>query len=195
MYLWRDTYEEFMHALDDAKTYEQAWWEEQASAYMVENKESDRLNATLWSRSMAARFPKKYRESTKTEITGAVGTTVPYVQFTPAGVLGTGNVGSVQINVSETIIPTGVQGLGSVGSVTLVYNGGATPTGVVGTGSVGTAVAKVIKTLIGVQGTGQVGTVSVKVSDTVIPVGVQGTGQIGTVFIRGWTVINDSLSS
>jgi transposase len=73
MYLWRDTYEEFMHALDDAKTYEQAWWEEQASAYMVENKESDRLNATLWSRSMAARFPKKYRESTKTEITGADG--------------------------------------------------------------------------------------------------------------------------
>ena len=73
MYLWRDTYEEFMHALDDAKTYEQAWWEEQAAAYMVENKESDRLNPTLWSRSMAARFPKKYRESTKTEITGADG--------------------------------------------------------------------------------------------------------------------------
>ena len=73
MYLWRDTHEEFMHALDDAKTYEQAWWEEQAAAYMVENKESDRLNATLWSRSMAARFPKKYRESTKTEITGADG--------------------------------------------------------------------------------------------------------------------------
>jgi len=40
---------------------------------MVENKESDKLNATLWSRSMAARFPKKYRESTKTEITGADG--------------------------------------------------------------------------------------------------------------------------
>jgi len=74
IYLWRDTHEEFLHALDDAKTYEQAWWEEQASAYMVENKESDRLNATLWSRSMAARFPKKYRESTKTEITGADGT-------------------------------------------------------------------------------------------------------------------------
>jgi transposase-like protein len=74
MYSWRDAHEEFLHALDDAKTYEQAWWEEQAAAYMVENKESDRLNATLWSRSMAARFPKKYRESTKTEITGADGT-------------------------------------------------------------------------------------------------------------------------
>ena len=73
MYSWRDAHEEFLHALDDAKTYEQAWWEEQATAYMVENKESDRLNASLWSRSMAARFPKKYRESTKTEITGADG--------------------------------------------------------------------------------------------------------------------------
>ena len=73
MYSWRDAHEEFLHALDDAKTYEQAWWEEQAAAYMVENKESDRLNATLWSRSMAARFPKKYRESVKQEITGADG--------------------------------------------------------------------------------------------------------------------------
>ena len=73
MYSWRDAHEEFLHALEDAKTYEQAWWEEQAAAYMVENKESDRLNASLWSRSMAARFPKKYRESTKQEITGADG--------------------------------------------------------------------------------------------------------------------------
>ena len=62
-----------MHAMEDAKQHEQAWWEEQAQAYMVENKESDRLNASLWSRSMAARFPKKYRESVKQEITGADG--------------------------------------------------------------------------------------------------------------------------
>lgn len=73
LYDWRDKHPEFLHALEDAKTYEQAWWEEQAAAYMVENKESDRLNATLWSRSMAARFPKKYRESVKQEITGADG--------------------------------------------------------------------------------------------------------------------------
>jgi len=73
LYAWRDKHEEFMHAMEYAKELEQAWWEEQAQSYMVENKESDRLNATLWSRSMAARFPKKYRESTKTEITGADG--------------------------------------------------------------------------------------------------------------------------
>ena len=73
MYLWRDTHEEFMHALEDAKQYEQAWWEDQAITYMVEYKDGERLNPSLWSRSMAARFPKKYRESTKTEITGADG--------------------------------------------------------------------------------------------------------------------------
>ena len=73
MYKWRDEHQEFMHAMEDAKQYEQAWWEDQAQAYMVEDKESAKLNSSLWSRSMAARFPKKYRESTKTEITGAEG--------------------------------------------------------------------------------------------------------------------------
>jgi len=73
LFLWRDKHEEFMHALEDAKVLEQAWWEDQGQCYMVEEKESAKLNTGLWSRSMAARFPKKYRESTKTEITGADG--------------------------------------------------------------------------------------------------------------------------
>jgi len=73
LYRWRDEFPEFREALDIAKDMELYWWEEQAQAYMVENKESDRLNSSLWSRSMAARFPKKYRESTKQEITGADG--------------------------------------------------------------------------------------------------------------------------
>jgi len=59
--------------LDEAKVYEQAWWEEQAAAYMLEHKDAPKLNASIWSRSMAARFPKKYRQETKTEITGADG--------------------------------------------------------------------------------------------------------------------------
>jgi len=73
LYRWRDEHKEFREALDIAKDMELYWWEEQAQAYMVENKESDRLNASLWSRSMAARFPKKYRESVKQEITGVDG--------------------------------------------------------------------------------------------------------------------------
>lgn len=70
---WREEHEEFRVALEDAQYFAQAWWEDQAQCYMVEEKESAKLNVGLWSRSMAARFPKTYRESTKQEITGADG--------------------------------------------------------------------------------------------------------------------------
>jgi transposase-like protein len=70
---WRDKHEEFLRALEYAKELEQTWWEDQAQAYMVETHLGPKLNASLWSRSMAARFPKKYRESVKQEITGADG--------------------------------------------------------------------------------------------------------------------------
>lgn len=73
LYRWRDEFPEFREALETAKDHELRWWEEQAQAYMIESKDGDRLNASIWSRSMAARFPKKYRESTKQEITGAEG--------------------------------------------------------------------------------------------------------------------------
>ena len=73
LYRWRDEHPEFREALELAKDHELYWWEEQAHSYMVETKEGPRLNASLWSRSMAARFPKKYRESVKQEITGAEG--------------------------------------------------------------------------------------------------------------------------
>ena len=73
LYNWRDQFPEFLHALVLAKEFELQWWEDIAQTHMIENKESDKINATIWSRSMAARFPKKYRESTKTEITGENG--------------------------------------------------------------------------------------------------------------------------
>ncbi len=73
MYKWRDEHEDFMHALSEAQDLSLAWWEDQAQSYMIEDKEAPKLNTSLWSRSMAARFPKKYRESTKQEITGADG--------------------------------------------------------------------------------------------------------------------------
>jgi len=73
LYDWRDRFPEFLRALEEAKDAEQTWWEDQAQAYMLENKDSPKLNASIWSRSMAARFPKKYRESVKQEITGENG--------------------------------------------------------------------------------------------------------------------------
>jgi len=73
LYDWRDKYPEFLRALEQAKEAEQTWWEDQAQAYMLEHKDAAKLNASIWSRSMAARFPKKYRESVKQEITGENG--------------------------------------------------------------------------------------------------------------------------
>jgi transposase len=73
LYNWRDENSEFLHALDMAKEFEQNWWETIAQTHMIEEREAPKLNATIWSRSMAARFPKKYRESVKQEITGADG--------------------------------------------------------------------------------------------------------------------------
>jgi Transposase len=70
---WRDKHEDFLHALEYAKELELDWWETVGQTHMIEEKESAKLNASIWSRSMAARFPKKYRESTKQEIVGAEG--------------------------------------------------------------------------------------------------------------------------
>jgi len=70
-----------MQALNTAKELEQAWWEDQAQAYMLEHKDGPKLNATLWSRSMAARFPKKYRDNSKIELTGEGGAPlIPHIQ-------------------------------------------------------------------------------------------------------------------
>jgi hypothetical protein len=73
LYRWRDEFPEFREALELAKEFELHWWEDIAQTHMIENKESDKINASIWSRSMAARFPKKYRESVKQEITGVDG--------------------------------------------------------------------------------------------------------------------------
>lgn len=73
MYNWRDEFPEFLRALELAKELELDWWENIAQNMMIENKDGSKLNSAIWSRSMAARFPKKYRESTKTEITGENG--------------------------------------------------------------------------------------------------------------------------
>ena len=70
---WKDKHPEFLHALDQAKELELDWWENIAQNMMIEHKDGSKLNCSIWSRSMAARFPKKYRESTKTEITGENG--------------------------------------------------------------------------------------------------------------------------
>jgi hypothetical protein len=70
---WADQNPEFAKAIARARDLALAWWEEQAHLGMWETPEGARLNPQLWSRSMAARFPDDYRESKKTELTGANG--------------------------------------------------------------------------------------------------------------------------
>jgi hypothetical protein len=70
---WRDSHEEFFHALEEAKIQEMVWWENQGQAYMLEHPGSPKLNAGLYSRSLAARFPKKYSERIRQEVTGEDG--------------------------------------------------------------------------------------------------------------------------
>ena len=73
MYRWRDEFAEFREALELAKEFELEWWEEIAQKHMIEEKDAPKLNSSIWSRSMAARFPRKYRESLKQEISGPDG--------------------------------------------------------------------------------------------------------------------------
>ena len=73
LYNWRDAHEDFLHALEEAHDLSMMWWEDQAQSGIWATPEGEKINASLWSRSMAARFPAKYRENIKQEITGADG--------------------------------------------------------------------------------------------------------------------------
>lgn len=55
---WADAHPEFMDALTRAETQAQAWWETQGQIGMT----GDKFNGSVWSRSMAARFPGDWRE-------------------------------------------------------------------------------------------------------------------------------------
>lgn len=67
---WTETNPDFQAALEKAKILEMAFFEKMALNHMIEKPQGDRLNSALWSRSMAARFPTKYRENNKVELTG-----------------------------------------------------------------------------------------------------------------------------
>ena len=76
---WGKAYPEFLDAITRAKDLELAWWEDTAQGGLG----GGVLNAALWSRSMAARFPADYREEHRTEITGKDGGPVATRDDTP----------------------------------------------------------------------------------------------------------------
>jgi transposase len=56
---WPAAHEEFSEAFARARELSQAWWERQGRVGLT----AERFNAQVYSRSMAARFPKDWRES------------------------------------------------------------------------------------------------------------------------------------
>jgi hypothetical protein len=67
---WEAHVPEFQAAMDEARALALAHWEELAEKHMVEAQGGPKLNTGLWSRSMAARFPRDYRENAKVEVVG-----------------------------------------------------------------------------------------------------------------------------
>jgi hypothetical protein len=73
---WPLEHPEFLEALTHARECSQAWWERTGRVGMISNT----INPSIWSRSMAARFPKDWREVKGTELTGKDGAPVETVQ-------------------------------------------------------------------------------------------------------------------
>lgn len=70
--LWEAANPDFLSAMEYAKTLEQLWWEEQGQANLVTGKDIT-FQSAMWSRSMAARFPDDWRETSRQERTGPDG--------------------------------------------------------------------------------------------------------------------------
>lgn len=68
---WPEAHEEFSQAFTHAMELSQAWWESQGR----KNLTADKFQASLYSRSMAARFPNDWRESKQIEHKGGVSVT------------------------------------------------------------------------------------------------------------------------
>ena len=63
----------FSEAFTHARQLSQAWWERQGRVNLLLAPGVGTFNGSVWSRSMAARFPKDWREKSTTELTGADG--------------------------------------------------------------------------------------------------------------------------
>lgn len=66
---WCETHPDFFAAMDLARIHSQAHWEELGYVGM----QNRSIDASIWSRSMAARFPADWRETKTSELTGKGG--------------------------------------------------------------------------------------------------------------------------
>ena len=66
---WASEHPDFLDALTHAKEAEQVWWEREGRT----NLKTQGFQSSMWSRSMAARFPDDWRETSRHEQTGPGG--------------------------------------------------------------------------------------------------------------------------
>ena len=66
---WPAAHPAFLEAFTHARECSQAWWEKTGRVGMV----AKTIDSSIWSRSMAARFPRDWREVKGTELTGRDG--------------------------------------------------------------------------------------------------------------------------
>lgn len=70
---WPAAHPEFLEALQLARECSQSWWEAVGRENLIMPKDAGTFQASVWSRSMAARFPRDWRENRGVELTGANG--------------------------------------------------------------------------------------------------------------------------
>lgn len=70
---WPEKHPSFSEAFTQARQKSQAWWERQGRENVVMEPGKGTFNASMWSRSMAARFPRDWRESKDVQLTGKDG--------------------------------------------------------------------------------------------------------------------------
>lgn len=73
LYEWEKVHPAFSDAFTRARLESQRWWEDKGQDNIVSLPGQGTLNAGVYSRSMAARFPEDWREKTETAVTGANG--------------------------------------------------------------------------------------------------------------------------
>ncbi len=71
--LWPAAHPEFLEALGEARDRSQAWWENQGRLNLA----ADKFQTALYNRSMAARFPRDWRENKAIDHTSSDGTMTP----------------------------------------------------------------------------------------------------------------------
>lgn len=64
LYTWMQQHPEFLQAMEQSETLAQSWWEEAGRKAMF----MPGFNASVWSRSMSARFPKTWRENKQSTV-------------------------------------------------------------------------------------------------------------------------------